>query len=147
MARPAQDPPPPQAPPPPGWYPDPDQVDTQRYWDGSRWTDQRAPAAQPGSGSNGFAVTALVCGILGVVFGLITVTYFIAWILGAIALIFGILGRRDANKRGVGKGMSIAGVVLALLALALGTVGYNTLSNQAEEIEEAFEEFEFGGPN
>lgn len=26
-----------------GWYPDPEQVDTVRYWDGSAWTEQRAP--------------------------------------------------------------------------------------------------------
>jgi hypothetical protein len=30
---------------PAGWYPDPEQVQTQRYWDGERWTDQRAPLA------------------------------------------------------------------------------------------------------
>jgi hypothetical protein len=28
---------------PAGWYPDPEQANTQRYWDGSQWTDQRAP--------------------------------------------------------------------------------------------------------
>jgi hypothetical protein len=34
---------------PAGWYPDPDQVDTQRYWDGEGWTDQRAPLAKAGA--------------------------------------------------------------------------------------------------
>lgn len=29
--------------PPAGWYPDP-QGSSQRYWDGSRWTEQRMPA-------------------------------------------------------------------------------------------------------
>jgi len=29
--------------PSPGWYPDPEQPDTQRYWDGREWTQQRAP--------------------------------------------------------------------------------------------------------
>lgn len=29
---------------PAGWYPDPTMADTQRYWDGSAWTDHRAPA-------------------------------------------------------------------------------------------------------
>ncbi len=29
--------------PPPGWYPDPEQTWTWRYWDGIRWTDRRAP--------------------------------------------------------------------------------------------------------
>lgn len=27
----------------PGWYPDPEQPDTQRYWNGREWTQQRAP--------------------------------------------------------------------------------------------------------
>ncbi|MFF3409532.1 phospholipid scramblase-related protein [Streptomyces sp. NPDC002742] len=32
---------------PAGWYPDPNGTpQTQRYWDGSQWTDQQAPAAQ-----------------------------------------------------------------------------------------------------
>lgn len=29
--------------PPPGWYPDPEQAWTWRWWDGSCWTDRRAP--------------------------------------------------------------------------------------------------------
>jgi hypothetical protein len=29
--------------PPSGWYPDPEQAWTWRYWDGARWTDHRAP--------------------------------------------------------------------------------------------------------
>lgn len=33
----------------PGWYPDDSQPESVRYWDGDRWTDQRAPAP-PGGG-------------------------------------------------------------------------------------------------
>jgi len=29
---------------PAGWYPDPDDPSSQRYWDGSAWTDHRHPA-------------------------------------------------------------------------------------------------------
>lgn len=33
--------------PPAGWYPDPEQAWTWRYWDGARWSDYRAPVAAP----------------------------------------------------------------------------------------------------
>jgi len=28
-----------------GWYPDPENIDQMRFWDGSMWTDERKPAA------------------------------------------------------------------------------------------------------
>lgn len=33
-------------PTPAGWYPHPDMENTQRYWNGTSWTDQVAPTAQ-----------------------------------------------------------------------------------------------------
>lgn len=36
-----------QAPTPAGWYPDPDQPATQRFWDGEKWTSQRVPLPEP----------------------------------------------------------------------------------------------------
>lgn len=39
------EPPPPSA--PAGWYPHPEMVDTQRYWDGEAWTEHIAPTSQP----------------------------------------------------------------------------------------------------
>jgi hypothetical protein len=33
--------------PPPGWYPDPSAPHLQRWWDGTTWTEHRAPAAAP----------------------------------------------------------------------------------------------------
>jgi hypothetical protein len=35
-------PPPERTQPALGWYPDPAQAETQRYWDGDKWTEQRA---------------------------------------------------------------------------------------------------------
>lgn len=29
---------------PAAWYPDPDNATLQRYWDGAKWTEHRAPA-------------------------------------------------------------------------------------------------------
>jgi TM2 domain-containing membrane protein YozV len=37
----------PPPPPPPGWYPDPSGAPTQRYFDGTRWTEQLAPFSAP----------------------------------------------------------------------------------------------------
>ena len=34
-------------PTPAGWYPDPDDSGSQRYWDGSAWTEHRAPVHAP----------------------------------------------------------------------------------------------------
>lgn len=39
----------------PGWYPDPELVDTVRYWDGDDWTEHRAPAGQQASTPPGSA--------------------------------------------------------------------------------------------
>jgi Protein of unknown function (DUF2510) len=51
---------------PPGWYPDPQQPATQRYWDGYQWTQHTAPGARQSGMSIlakvliGFAVFALL---------------------------------------------------------------------------------------
>lgn len=44
--------------PPANWYPDPEVPGQQRYWDGTQWTEHRAPGAgsapqEPGSGPGG----------------------------------------------------------------------------------------------
>jgi Protein of unknown function (DUF2510) len=51
-------PPAPKAAPPPGWYSNP-QGAGQRYWDGSRWTDQYAPDPAPAPGKSGDAAGAV----------------------------------------------------------------------------------------
>ncbi len=44
-----------------GWYPDPTQPQTQRYWDGDTWSDHRAPLP-PKQG--GVSVWTIAVGIL-----------------------------------------------------------------------------------
>lgn len=51
---------------PAGWYPDPDQVQTQRFWDGDAWTEQRAPLqATPASSTSSEINARVVLGALG----------------------------------------------------------------------------------
>ncbi|GGE95184.1 DUF4190 domain-containing protein [Mycetocola zhadangensis] len=80
--------------------------------------------------SNGMAVTALVLGIVAMVFGIwipIPVLglfmMFVAFLPAILAVVFGHVGLRNAARSGVGRGGSIAGLVLGyvVIALAVGT--------------------------
>lgn len=72
--------------------------------------------------TNGMAVAALVCGITGVVLGLIPLFFVAAWALGVLAWVFGVVGRRRAPARG-GRTMATWGVVLGVLAIVFGIIG------------------------
>jgi len=89
---------------------------------------QYAPQ-QPKSG-NGFAVTALVLGIIAILGCLIPFVNILSGLLATLALIFGIVGLVQSNKRNAGKGMSIAGIVLAGLSI-LGVVLSGMVFTQA----------------
>lgn len=144
--------------PPAGWYTDQEDPSRQRYWDGGRWTDARRetpaesappPGAPPAAGAtgregNGFAVTALVCGIVGAVFGLVPLTYLIALALGTVALVFGVLGRRRVKRNPqVGrKGMATAGTVLGVIALGLGVIGAVVVDEAINDIDGAVDELD-----
>jgi hypothetical protein len=109
---------------PPGWYPDPQQPNTQRYWNGEAWTPQTAPLHPPAR-PNRVATAALVLGIIGIV--LIPIPFFIGFVFGGIpgllAVILGIVGLgRSASARS-GFGSALAGLILGglvLLAIPLG---------------------------
>ena len=64
----------------------------------------------------GQAVTALVCGIVGSVFGLIPILSLISFPAGVIAVVFGLIAR----KRAMGKW----GVALGVLALVLAVISF-----------------------
>ncbi|MFH9470609.1 DUF4190 domain-containing protein [Streptomyces clavifer] len=85
-----------------------------------------APGHEPGlrPARNGLGISALVLGIIGTVSGLIPLLFWLAGILGVIALVLGLAGRGRA-KRGEAsnKGVATFGAVLGLLALVLSVVG------------------------
>lgn len=93
---------------------------------------------EPQAAGNGLAVAALVLGIIGVFFGMIPLTFFIAWILGTLALVFGLVGRR----RRVRRAMAIWGAALGLVSLVLGVVGVIIVGRAVEEFGEALEELD-----
>ena len=81
-------------------------------------------AAQPQTGAtNGFAIAALILGIIGITFVLN-----ILLIPSILAIIFGAVGLGKAKKTGTGRGMSIAGLVLGIISLAIVIIGIAILS-------------------
>jgi hypothetical protein len=114
----------------PGWHPDPTGAHEQRYWDGSAWTknvfDQ--PPVSPGAArTNTAAVAALVLGIVAAFFGVTVLFFWLAWILGVVAFVYGRIGRRRAEE-GLGRdSMATAGWILGLVAFVLGIGGFALL--------------------
>jgi Domain of unknown function (DUF4190)/Protein of unknown function (DUF2510) len=101
---------------PAGWYTDPANPSTQRYWDGLAWA---APGAVPPppptvyvvqkQSTNGLAIASMVLGIL-----------WLYWIGSVLALIFGYIAKRQiatSQGREGGRGMAIAGIVLGWIGV------------------------------
>ena len=68
---------------------------------------------------NGLAVASMVLGILALFLCWI---WFLAGVLGLLAIIFGAIGIGKANRVGTGKGMAIAGIVCGVLGMLLAVV-------------------------
>lgn len=100
------------------------------------------PASQPApaQAKNGFGITALVLAIIGLVFGLVPLTGFIALILGALAVLFGLLGFGRVRKgHANNKGITIAGTTLGALAVVLGIWGMTILFGAFDELVNEFD--------
>lgn len=73
----------------------------------------QAPVARA---TNGACIAALVCGIIGLCANLLVVP-------ALVALVLGIVGRRQARDRDQGgDGMGLAGIILGALGLAFGAL-------------------------
>lgn len=84
---------------------------------------------------NGFSITALALALSGLVFGLVPFTGFLALMLGALAVLFGILGwarvrRREATNRK----MAITSTGLGVLVAALGIWGISITFNAMNKL-------------
>lgn len=95
----------------------------------------------PTQRSSGLAVTALVCGLLGMVIALIPILGIFGIALGLVAVVLGLIGRSKAKKgEAAGKGMALAGAITGVLAVTLGIVGLVIVGNAFNELESVFDE-------
>lgn len=74
--------------------------------------DQNATVVNPQAQGNGLAVTALVLGIVGLVFFLVPI---LPYPLAILAIIFGVIGM----KKQVKKGLAITGLVTGIITLGI----------------------------
>jgi hypothetical protein len=96
--------------------------------------------AQPGSHRrseprNGLALAAAVVGPIGILFGLVPLTGFVAVICGLVAVPLALAGR-SRYKRGLATNgrTAVAGLVSGVLALALGVWGITIVFQAANEL-------------
>ncbi|MFJ3903350.1 DUF4190 domain-containing protein [Streptomyces sp. NPDC090025] len=94
---------------------------------------------------NGLGTAALILGIIGTLSGLIPLFFWLAGILGLIALILGLVGRGRV-KRGEAnnKGVALTGAILGLAALILSVVGavitFTAVSDAVDEIDKTLKD-------
>ncbi|WP_353943031.1 DUF4190 domain-containing protein [Streptomyces sp. HUAS MG91] len=97
------------------------------------------PQHQPQQAArNGLGTAALILGVIGALSGVIPFLFWLAGILGVIALILGLTGRSRA-KRGeaTNKGVALAGAILGLVAMGLAVFGaYTTFKAVGDAVDE-----------
>ena|SRR5690606_1127234 len=101
------------------------------------------PVAQP---RNGYGITALVLAIVGLPFGLMPITSFVAVICGLLAILFALLGHaRYRRHEATNNIMCIASAMLGILSVGLGILGavqfftaVEEFSNEMDKIETEF---------
>lgn len=83
------------------------------------------------SPSNGLATSGFVVSLIAAVFSIIPLIGVISWVLAPIGIILSGVGLSSAQKSGVGKGLSIAGLVLGLVALVICILWVVAVSGRA----------------
>ena len=73
--------------------------------------------------TNGFAIAALVCGILCIIGAWIPVVTYFTVILAVLGIVFGVKGQKIAKETNSGKGLATAGLVLGIIGAAFAVIG------------------------
>jgi len=92
--------------------------------------------SEPGRGTS---IAALVCGIVGVVFGLIPILFVFSMSLGLVAIVLGFIARSHRRHyQGLKRTMSTWALVLGAIALLLSVAGIVIVNSAFNEVDEDF---------
>ncbi len=83
---------------------------------------------------NGFAVTALVLGVVGLVIGFLPLLSPVALLLAVVGVVFGVLACVNARRGLSSKPISISGLVLSILAVGLSVWGIVILTHATQQL-------------
>ena len=75
----------------------------------------------------GLAIAGFTVGLAGLLLGLIPILFILAWVLGAAALVFSIVGRRH--------GLGNAGIAVSIAAIVMGFVGVAIVASATSKLE------------
>jgi O-antigen ligase len=88
------------------------------------------------------ATAALILGILGVLGGLIPFLFLPVLCLGVLGFVLGLIARGRRKRARASTGMATWGVVLSVLAIALGVFGMVTVFGAVDELDRDLEQLE-----
>nr|WP_296779081.1 DUF4190 domain-containing protein [Rhodococcus sp. (in: high G+C Gram-positive bacteria)] len=86
---------------------------------------------------NGLGLASLILAIVGLVFGIIPFTGFICLILGIVGLALGFAGLSRVRKnKATNKKTAISGIVVSVLAIALGIWGITIVFGAVDDLDD-----------
>jgi hypothetical protein len=127
-------------PTPAGWYDDSTGTNTQRYWDGTQWTDQNQPTpgtttltapppatpAAPAPAApvapkqrNVLGIVALAVAVVGFIFACLPGALIVGWVLLPIAFILAIVA---LFLKGKGKALALTALIVSIVGTVVGFV-------------------------
>lgn len=89
-----------------------------------------------GRSTSAMAVASLVMGVITLIFSFIPIINNAAFVLGVIGLVFALVGLHATGRKGYkkGKGLSVAGVVLCVLAMVITLAMQSGFSKAADSV-------------
>ncbi|GAA4699580.1 hypothetical protein GCM10023215_42660 [Pseudonocardia yuanmonensis] len=126
----------PVAPPQPG----PGAV-PQQFAPGPQYDAPRAPAP---AHRNGLALAALICGIVGVLFGLVPLLFWIAGTLAVVAIPLALASLGRAKRGEASRGLTWAGLGAGLASLVMAIIGasifFTAVNQLSEDLQQSSDE-------